>query len=376
MFSSNRPNDTLKTEAFDTTLLGRNFDLFYLPLDVESKVLGRITYTEYADERQPMQYNDSLYTFLSDKNGITNRYVGHLDNIFLRNDTVVFFADSIVANPTWSVKTLQQQESNGIDSVMVNPVYKLVGVTYPNSNYSASVLEHDVAPRMAKSAQLFKEKGKYRFHIASLDLAPVKTAAPKLKNTVYMDWLILRDEAKRKAQENAKRPTTAVTLPSLNNVVVDEPLDTTPPPPPFFQNNFNTAPAVAVDGYYGEVGFNEDGTPDGTITEYVPEPVFQYNQVRPYRVKFSQDYILTQVDNSLIMTRYEQYRPGTPVFNNPDLSATINLGISDLMEDHKITAGFRFPFNFQRSEYFIAYESLKKRLDKKIMYYRRVDNQS
>ncbi len=380
IFSSNRTNDTLKLEAFDTTLLSNNYDLFFYSLDVQSKALGRVTYTEFANERQAMQYNDSLYTFLSDRNGISNRFVGYLDNIFLRNDTVVYFADSIATNPTWSVAALQQQPNNGIDSILVNPVYRLVGVTYPNSNYNASIREHDVAPRLGKSAQLLRSKGKYRFHLMTLETEPLKASAPKLQNTEYMDWLMKRPVPKPKptaADPSSKSSWTAGDpMPVDTTVAVAPPVDTLPPAPPFFQNDFNTAPSVAVEGYYGEIGYNPDGTPDGTIAEFVPEPIFQFTKVLPYRVKFSQDYILSQVDNSLIMTRYEQYRPGQPVFNNPDLSGTINIGISDLMEDHKITGGFRFPFNFQGSEYFIAYEHLKRRLDKKFTYYRRVDKQS
>jgi hypothetical protein len=384
IFSSNRINDTLSKEAFDTTLIGKNFDLFFYGLDVTSNVLGRVTYTEYADERQPMQYNDSLYTFLSDKNGITNRYVGTLDKIFMRNDTVVYFTDSVVTNPSWSVLDKQNQANSGIDSVTVLPVYRLVGITFANSNYNKSIMEHDLAPRVGKSLELFKEKGKYHFHLAELEEMPTKPLAPKLKNTEFMDWYILREEGKKKLTD-AKPSTNARKSPilgpsgSLTNVEpapVEEVLDTTPAGPPFFQNNFNTAPDVAVDGYYGEIGYNADGTVDTSATAFISEPIFQFTKVQPYRVKFSQDYILSQVDNSLIMTRYQQYIPGTPVFNNPALSATINLGIGDLMEDHKITGGFRFPFNFQGSEYFIAYENLRKRLDKKVMYYRSANKQS
>lgn len=387
IFSSNRVNDTLSKEAFDTTLLGKNFDLFFYDLDVKSTVLGRVTYTENADERQPMQYNDSLFTFLSDKNGIYNRFVGYLSNLYLRNDTVVYFADSIITNPVWSVAMLQSQPDNGIDSVKVNPVYRLVGVTYPNSNYNQSIIEHDLAPKVGKSAQLFKNGNKYQFHIAALDEAPTKETAPKLKNTAYMDWLLQRNEALRKKKEvkNAgattkvdDTPNTSWTSAGVNaDDDVEAVTDTTPEGPPFFQNNFNTAPEVAVEGYYNEIGYNPDGSIDtSAMPLFVPEPIYQFTKVQPYRVKFSQDYILSQVDNSLLMTRYQQYSPGTPVFNNPDLSATINIGITDLMEDHKITGGFRFPFNFQGSEYFVAYENLRKRLDKKVMFYRRVDKQS
>jgi hypothetical protein len=48
------------------------------------------------------------------------------------------------------------------------------------------------------------------------------------------------------------------------------------------------------------------------------------------------------------------------------------LGITDILENHKLYGGFRFPFVGigSNSEYFLTYENLKKRLDKKFTYYR------
>ncbi|MFT7376599.1 MAG: hypothetical protein ACI88Z_000420, partial [Sphingobacteriales bacterium] len=46
-------------------------------------------------------------------------------------------------------------------------------------------------------------------------------------------------------------------------------------------------------------------------------------------------------------------------------------GSADLLQDYKITGGFRIAGNFTIPEYFISYENLKKRLDKQVVFYKK-----
>jgi len=43
------------------------------------------------------------------------------------------------------------------------------------------------------------------------------------------------------------------------------------------------------------------------------------------------------------------------------------------MENYKLTGGFKIPFSFSGSEYFLDYQVLKKRIDKRVFYHRKVD---
>src|SRR5207244_3243123 len=54
----------------------------------------------------------------------------------------------------------------------------------------------------------------------------------------------------------------------------------------------------------------------------------------------------------------------------------IRIGTSDLFEDYRVTGGFRIPTNFGGTEYFITFEDLKKRLDKKYTFYRKTDSRT
>lgn len=387
IFSSNRRTDLLKEERLDTTLLPNTFDLYFYNLDQRSSRLDRLTFTDGTDELMAQQYNDSLFAFVSDKNGIRNRFTGYFKTIQIGNDTVVFFTDSIVTNPTWSLDSLQAVSDNGIDSIRINPVYRNIGVTYPNSNYAAGIIEHDISPATQTTLELFRQDGRFKMYVSPLPADASKDNAPALENTPYRNYMLELQEKQRKADDARRKKEEQQRLKAQmkeDSLQADKPvvvaIDSVKPKSFFFQNNWNTSPNLVVDepetdqGTRSGSAFKGKATPGADID--ANSSVFKVTQVLPYRVKFSTDYILTQVDNSLIMTRYDVFRPGVPVFNNPALGGMINMGISDLFEDHKITGGVRLPFNFQGSEYFIAYENLKKRLDKKIMYYRRVDAQS
>ena len=54
----------------------------------------------------------------------------------------------------------------------------------------------------------------------------------------------------------------------------------------------------------------------------------------------------------------------------PGLNGFLKLGISDLMNDYKITGGVRITGDLNGSEYYLSYENLKKRLDKQFVFYR------
>ncbi len=103
-------------------------------------------------------------------------------------------------------------------------------------------------------------------------------------------------------------------------------------------------------------------------------------RIRTYKTKFSVDNVVTQLDNTVIFNQYESYglggpSSGIPEFTNPDLNTLIKVGITDLMEDYRLIGGFRLPVGFGGSEYFVEYWNLKRRLDKKFLYYRKAGNQ-
>ena len=46
------------------------------------------------------------------------------------------------------------------------------------------------------------------------------------------------------------------------------------------------------------------------------------------------------------------------------------MGVSDLFEDHRIVGGFRLALDLNNNDYLLAYENLKRRMDKRISFQR------
>lgn len=358
MFSSNRPGTTLTNTKLDTTLLKSDFDIYFLNMAKGGKELTQITNTDFTNETSPMQYDSSNICYLSDINGINNRYVGHFEEVLAGHDTIVYLKDSIAINPKWNVDSLKAADASAVDSIKVRDRMVDVVNAYPITDNAESIIEQDVNRQAQKSIALYREKGRYNFYIDTLVSNPTLASAQTLTTTPFEEHYLKMKEKERAVREAKKAEAAKQAEKQVTET------DTTDAKDYFFQSDYNTAPEINV----------AHGV--GSSDEEAPAPVFMTTRVRPYTVKFATDYIVTQVDNTLLMTRYEPFQPGVPVFNNPDLGAMIKLGMSDLFEDHKVYGGFRLPFSFQGSEYFLAYENLKKRLDWRIMYYRRVDQQS
>ena len=83
--------------------------------------------------------------------------------------------------------------------------------------------------------------------------------------------------------------------------------------------------------------------------------------------------VSASLDNSLLYNTYQPFNPGSPVFDVPGINGLLTIGITDLMEDHKIYGGVRLPTDFQtrQNEMFVTYEALKKRVDHQYTYYRK-----
>ncbi len=97
---------------------------------------------------------------------------------------------------------------------------------------------------------------------------------------------------------------------------------------------------------------------------------FKKSSPRPYTPEVSTNYVISQIDNSLITNTYQQFTGVGPIFINSNINALIKIGTADLMEDHRIVGGFRLSGNLTVPEYFLSYENLKKRIDKQFIFYK------
>jgi hypothetical protein len=90
-----------------------------------------------------------------------------------------------------------------------------------------------------------------------------------------------------------------------------------------------------------------------------------------YRVEYSINQMAAQLDFTSLNFFYQPFGGGGENgFNNLGLNGFFQVGLTDLLENHRIIGGFRIPLNLSNIEYLFSYADLKKRLDKEIMFVR------
>jgi hypothetical protein len=81
--------------------------------------------------------------------------------------------------------------------------------------------------------------------------------------------------------------------------------------------------------------------------------------------------MITQIDFNYMNSAYQPFTGSQdPIFINPGLNALFMVGITDLMEDYRITGGVRVNFNFINNEYLFSYSNLRRRLDHELTFHR------
>lgn len=341
IWSSNRPQPRLNINGSDSLLPTGHFDLFFLNENGDgiNQVIN-ITQTPYLDEWQPMQVDEEQFTYLSPKNGIYNQFAGHIDTTFSHYEYVVYFRDSIRVYRNLDYPVWAAQQDGIIDSFQVFREVKDTAFTFPTSNWNRGILEQDINRKRNKELLLVQHNDQHQFHLRALPDTLYRGIIPGLTNTGWRQRTLTEQRLREIERLNEIQSTPQEEEPDF-----------------LFQSDFedNDTSALAF------------------LLQDEDEDNFKPTKVRPYRVKFSTDYVLSQIDNSIIMNQYQNFVGYGPVFQPPPLGGLITLSISDLMEDYRFTGGFRIPTSFSGSEYFIKFEDMKKRLDKQYLFYRRSD---
>ncbi len=331
VFASNRDNDTLKVDKKSLPAIGGNYDIFYFDYAGKSNVLRRITETPSFSETQPMQYDSANITYLSDENGIVNRYVAHLDSTLSYVDTVEH--------------------------------YRMIVDNYVITDYPRNIISQDINFSRNRISEIIYDKGKYRLFVNQTkeDEQLIKSSIPKT---------LFRKEQQKKAETKKEVP------PQINIQPSSEPSVITPAVP--------DSNVVDIDNYVFQSDFPKSKSKKekkkeklseqfavkaDTVRTIADTSADKLPKQRNYETAFSSTYFVSQLDNSLLNQAYQIFSVGA-IYYNPGLNGFIKLGINDLLEDYRITGGFKLAGDFNSNEYFLSYENLKKRFDKRLTFYR------
>lgn len=326
-FSSNRISDTLTydvltflTDYSDTLFKQDYLDIFAYNLITESPVLMRVSNTPNANETNPMPYGDGYFTFLSDESGINNMYMA-------RFDSAIAFVDTAIH-------------------------YRYFTETFPVSNYQYSIRDFESYGNSDFYVQGFTVNKKSVIMIHEKD-------DPTAMSPVHLNHTRWAEERKAMVYSDIKNATA---IENSKNISKRQ----------GFINFLPDSDEVDIYNYSFDREQNDD-KPDIKPAEKKDNnetKKFNLPKQQNYDVEYAIDRLVSQIDFSYLNTSYQPYSGYGPVYINSGSNGFFQVGVSDLLEDHRLIGGMKLSFSLDNNEYFLSYENLKDRLDKQIVLHR------
>src|SRR6478736_4031981 len=351
IFASNRPG--INAPDSDTVLPSRNhFNIFLADINNNSEFrqITQLTSMKYGDARYPMQYNQNHFTFVSNENGINNRWAGFFTTQTGGLDTLYYIGEDVLRNPAANEmdSTLRAWQKQEPDSISYFKIYQDSTYTFPITNYQSSLLETRVAGNNDQVSEV-RQEGDYKFlYKLRVDSATLRKRNINARPTDYVRRIITEEK-----------------LATGNNLQVEE--ETPTEDNNQFQNEFDekTDSSALADTTTG-------------ITEPLIPPRIDYlgrAKLFDYKLKFEADYVLAGFSNNILVNRYQPFggyaQQGPIYLNNADpISFTFRVGVSDIMEDVKLVGGFRLGTSLTDKDVFVTFQNYRKRIDWGLTYYR------
>ncbi|MEI6595083.1 MAG: hypothetical protein WCO28_05930 [Bacteroidota bacterium] len=373
IFSSNRNNELLGSAISPTLKPDNNLDIYLYDYASADKKMKRLSNTPNIDEVNPMEYSKQYYSYITEYNGIQNRYTTRVEEEYDYTEIQIMYKDTTPSD-TLNFEALEPKGSsfiyNGKRIVLNDNVAKIdtiihtkdVVFTYPITNYSRSILAQDMCRQNQTVYDMVMDNGKY-----FIKYSPVVNdvvAESKLTET-FPNMFRLKSGFASKPFSDGPRvfnPRKPAVIEKSENALPEK-LKIIDSNSYFFVNDFTPKTYKAEDV---NLSFQHE--------EIRSAKTFKIAAPRFYDVTFFPDHFVTQLDNSVINSYYQPISASGQNLFNPGLGGMVKLGLVDLMEDYRLTGGFRIPLDFSGMDYFITYATLKKRLDQSITFYRQVRN--
>lgn len=344
IFSSNRPGP--EAPDSDTVLASKSrFNVFLLDY-LTKKQITQLTNLKFGNARSPMQYNVNHFTYVSDENGIGNRWAGFFTTQREGLDTLFYIGDEVLRNPTDKDldSTLIAWQKNEPDSISTFQVTKDSTYTFPLTNYQSSLLETRIAGDRGQVSEVTRQSDMKFLYKLRVDSITLRNRNINARPTEYMKKLM----SEKRAEEGKVTASIKDEKASDNK--------------PEFQSEF------------------ENEKKDSTLQDLNESEVaiIQIPQLKTfklfnYRFKFASDFLVAGVSNNILINRYQPYAGGggpIQLSNGANLNFTFNAGVSDLLEDIKFNGAFRLGTNLSDNEYLFGFKNFRRRFDWGVSYYR------
>ena len=362
IYSSNRPS--VNEKSADTVLPSNNrFNIFMITNFGDKPELNQITQLtnlKYGNARFPTPYNNTHFTFVSDENGIANRYAGFFTTKAEGLDTLVLIGDEILRNPNEKLvdSTLRAQKKTDVDSIAIVSVSSDSTYIFPLSNYPSSLAESRIAGDNNQVSEVTRQSDEKNLYKIKIDEVTLRKRNINATPTVYAKKLMRESLLTNVKEANAKDSIPSSTADSIKKKQDD-----------FFQSEFaNEKPDTASSNTTKAVTSQFSNRDDENIL--AKAKLYKYKPI-----KFNVNNGGASFISGVLINKYQPYAGGggpIKLGSGTPLSGLTKFNTSDLMEDIKINGAFRFGTNLKDNEWLINYQNLKRRLDWGLTFYRNV----
>ncbi|MFC2138670.1 hypothetical protein ACFLTE_10880, partial [Bacteroidota bacterium] len=326
IFSSNRISDTINKNNEINFELNPTFDLFIYDRTNQSDVLNRITKDKLSNNYDAYEVNKNNYIYLSDENGITNRYLTKIDSMVSHIDTTIH--------------------------------YRYYTNSWPLTDYGYNILDYNYSKKNQQVGEIIYKKERYHLYNNKLEnKKDYNLNGTNFRN--YYSAKINKSDSLEAAKKNKKDDLEDFLPDSIIAKLQDSAL--------FVSNE------IDVNNYIFEkekrYTFDEKLNPILNLPGSNSEEEISFPQIRIYRPSFYTNYLVNQVNFGFMSASYQPYT-GSGTYFNPGLNGLFKIGTNDLFEDYKLIGGFSISPNLNSNEYLLSFENLKLRLDKQVIFHR------
>ncbi|MEO6313397.1 MAG: hypothetical protein ABIU63_17360 [Chitinophagaceae bacterium] len=379
IYSSNRPGAQAATG--DTVLPSDNhYNIFLVDNwnKSEYKQISQLSRVRYGNARYPAQYNTAHFTYVSDENGIGNRWAGFFTTRRAGVDTVYKIGDEILHNPDSkeldSVLTLNKK--NEPDSVFTFSLTNDSAYVFPLTNYQSSLKETKIAGDNGLVSEVRQEGDLLFMYKLKVDDNNLKKRNINPRPTDFRRKTI---ESERIASAQAAK-------------LIESAASDTAAKKDAFENEFENEKKDAI------IPGNNTVSADDRFSS-LPPSVLTKAKHYDYKLKFFGDNVSAGFSNDVLVNRFQPYTGSLPIVLNSSggFNGLLKASVFDVMEDLRFTGAMRIPLiNTVGSgvgigsgtggnspfistnnslfdaggEWFGRFDYLKKRLDYSAVYYR------
>ena len=374
IFSSNRPNPNIKSA--DTTIPPTRYNIFLADNynKSEFRQITQLSKMKYGDARLPTQYNTSHFTFVSDENGVANRYAGFFSTERAGIDTIYVVGNDFLRNPDdkdldSALKAWNKAEP---DSVFGFSVTADSAYVFPITNYQSGLLETKIAGDLGQVSEVRRE-GNLKFLY-------------KLK---VDDNALRRRNINPKPTEFRRKKIAEAQTSGGEAMQLDNQMNPTDTASTIFETEFEKDSSDAAELQQRNEAMAQQ-----------EESIMKKARLFDYKLKFSVDNFSGAFNNDILITRYEPYTGSLPVVlqSGGAFNGMLKASVFDLFEDIRFTGALRLPLisgigtgasigtgggsvfvPVNQSlfdgggEWFARVDYLKRRFDYSLIYYRKTE---